>query len=115
MRIDVITYTTAVCACGPDWILALQVVDDMIAAGVAPNLLTWTAVMGSCMSGEEPWEAVQAFQRMRDAGITPDLPCYRLALEACEKCGDFRGAEAIAVEIQMNNITPEWDPAWRDD
>lgn len=115
MVIDVVTYTTAVCACGPDWVLAFDVLDDMIAAGVAPNLLTWTAAMGSCMAGEEPRQAIAVFNRMREAGIMPDLPCARLAQEAYEKAGDPRGAEKIAIEIQMNNITPDWEPAWRDD
>lgn len=108
-----VTYTTAICACGPDWLLALDVLEEMAEAGVPPNLMSYTAAMGSCLAGEEYRESINVFDRMKAAGIEPDLRAYNLALIANEKAGDVGGREAMEAEMQMANLQrPEWTPEW---
>ncbi|CAN0541188.1 unnamed protein product, partial [Ectocarpus sp. 8 AP-2014] len=80
--IDVVSYTSAICACGPDWLLALDVLEEMDKDGVAPNLLSFTAAMGACFKGEEPREVINVFNKMKAAGVAPDLRAYNLAIMA---------------------------------
>ncbi|CAN0432716.1 unnamed protein product, partial [Hapterophycus canaliculatus] len=82
MAIDVVSYTSAICACGPDWLLALDVLEEMEKDGVPPNLLSYTAAMGACFKGEEPREVINVFNRMKEAGVAPDLRAYNLAIMA---------------------------------
>lgn len=115
MAIDVVTYTTAICACGPDWLLALDVLEDMVVDGVQPNLQSYTAVMCCCLAGEEYREAIHMFNRMKKAGITPDLRAYKLAIIALEKNGDVSGRWAMEAEIANSNIKRyerDWDARW---
>lgn len=92
--------------------LAIEVLETMATAGVQPNVLTYTAVMGSCIAGEEYKEALEVFDQLKGAGITPDLGAYTMAMNAYEKDGDTAGAEAIAAEIAMANLAPAWTPEW---
>lgn len=115
MAIDVVTYTTAICACGPDWLLALDVFEDMVVDGVQPNLQAYTSVMCCCLAGEEYREAIHVFNRMKKAGITPDLRAYKLAIIALEKNGDVSGRWAMEAEIANSNIERyerDWDARW---
>lgn len=113
IAIDVVTYTTAICACGPDWLLALDVLEDMALDGVPPNLLSYTAAMGACVAGGEYREAIGVFNRMREAGIVPDLRAYNLAIMANDKDGDEDGKDAMQAELQLANLRrQDWETEW---
>lgn len=115
IAIDVVTYTSAICACGPDWLLALDVLEDMAQDGVPPNLLSYTAAMGACLKGEEYREAVAVFARMKAAGIAPDLRAYNLAMMAHENDGNHYGRIIVEAEMQEANLLSqdrEWETGW---
>lgn len=116
IAIDVVTYTSAICACGPDWALALEVLEDMAQDGVPPNLLSFTAAMGSCLKGEEYREAVAVFGRMKGAGIAPDLRAYNLAMIAHESDGNHYGRLIVEAEMQSADLMSqdrEWETGWQ--
>ncbi|CAN0270793.1 unnamed protein product, partial [Laminaria digitata] len=116
IAIDVVTYTSAICACGPDWALALDVLEDMAQDGVPPNLLSFTAAMGACLKGEEYREAVAVFARMKAAGIAPDLRAYNLAMMAHENDGNHYGRIIVEAEMQEANLVSQdrdWETGWQ--
>lgn len=115
MDIDVVSYTSAICACGPDWLLALDVLDDMAKDGVEPNLLSYTAAMGACFKGEEPREVIAVFNRMKEAGVAPDLRAYNLAMMAHDADGNHYGRAGLEAELTAAGLSlqdKEWETGW---
>lgn len=115
MDIDVVSYTSAICACGPDWLLALDVLEDMAKDGVAPNLLSYTAAMGACFKGEEPREVINVFNRMKAAGVAPDLRAYNLAMMAHDADENHQGRATLEAELTEAGLSlqdKEWETPW---
>ncbi|CAM9455508.1 unnamed protein product, partial [Ectocarpus fasciculatus] len=115
ISIDVVSYTSAICACGPDWLLALDVLEEMDKDGVAPNLLSFTAAMGACFKGEEPREVINVFNRMKAAGVAPDLRAYNLAIMAHDADENHYGRASLEAELTEAGLSlqdKEWETAW---
>lgn len=115
MNIDVVSYTSAICACGPDWLLALDVLEEMAKDGVPPNLLSYTAAMGACFKGEEPREVINVFNQMKAAGVAPDLRAYNLAMMAHDADGNHHGRAGLEAELTAAGLSlqdKEWETAW---
>ena len=115
MDIDVVSYTSAICACGPDWLLALDVLEEMTKDGVPPNLLSYTAAMGACFKGEEPREVINVFNQMKAAGVAPDLRAYNLAMMAHDADGNHHGRAGLEAELTAAGLSlqdKEWETAW---
>mmetsp|Transcript_428 Transcript_428/g.1292 ORF Transcript_428/g.1292 Transcript_428/m.1292 type:complete len:358 (+) Transcript_428:111-1184(+) len=89
-------YTTAVTAASMlgDHARALGLVSRMIDAGVKPNLKTFTALMGGCLSSGKPKYALEVFDKIDD----PDGYALTLGVKAYCEFGDFASATKILTE-----------------
>lgn len=65
------------------WDLALKVKEDMIDAGVTPNVITWTALLGACANVGMVEQAFNIFSEMLVAGCPPNSQTYNMLINAC--------------------------------
>ncbi|XP_038713901.1 pentatricopeptide repeat-containing protein At5g02830, chloroplastic isoform X2 [Tripterygium wilfordii] len=89
LKLDIFTYSTVikVFADAKLWQMALQVKEDMLTAGAAPNLYTWSALISACANAGRVDRAIQLFEEMLLAGCEPNSQCCNILLHACvEAC-----------------------------
>lgn len=67
------------------WNEALQVKSDMLAAGVTPNVVTWTSIIGACAAAGLVEQSFREFDKMVNAGCHPNVNCYNMLLHGCVK------------------------------
>ena len=80
---------------------AVGLVEEMRAAGVAPNVITYNAAFSACEKGGQ-WEcAVGLMEEMRAAGVAPDVITYNAAISACEKGGQWEHAVGLMKEMTI--------------
>lgn len=67
--------------------MALQIKDDMLRAGVTPNRVTWSSLIGACAKAGLVEQSIQLFEEMLLAGCEPNSQCCNILLHACvEAC-----------------------------
>lgn len=86
-------YTTAVTAATMvgDHPRALGLVSRMVAAGVKPNLKTFTSLLGGCLSSGKTSYAIDIFGKITE----PDGYALQLGIRAFSDAGDFSSATGI--------------------
>lgn len=65
------------------WEEALRVKADMLEAGVTPNVVTWTSIIGACATAGLVDQSFREFDEMLNAGCRPNVNCYNMLLQAC--------------------------------
>lgn len=65
------------------WEEALRVKADMLEAGVTPNVVTWTSIIGACANAGLVEQSFREFDEMLSAGCRPNVNCYNMLLQAC--------------------------------
>jgi pentatricopeptide repeat protein len=65
------------------WEEALRVKADMLEAGITPNVVTWTSIIGACASAGLVEQSFREFDEMLKAGCRPNVNCYNMLLQAC--------------------------------
>lgn len=65
------------------WEEALKVKADMLEAGVTPNVVTWTSIIGACANAGLVEQSFREFDEMLSAGCRPNVNCYNMLLQAC--------------------------------
>ncbi|KAG2690319.1 hypothetical protein I3843_09G177600 [Carya illinoinensis] len=89
LKLDVFTYSTIVkvFADAKLWHMALNIKDDMLSAGVAPNTVAWSSLISACANAGLVEQAIQLFEEMLLAGCEPNTQCCNILLHACvEAC-----------------------------
>ncbi|KAF5189240.1 Pentatricopeptide repeat-containing protein [Thalictrum thalictroides] len=89
LKLDVITYSTIikVFADAKMWQMALKIKEDMLSAGVIPNVVTWSSLISACANAGLVEEATQIFKEMLLASCEPNSQCCNSLLHACvEAC-----------------------------
>ncbi|KAJ0089315.1 hypothetical protein Patl1_32006 [Pistacia atlantica] len=89
LKLDVFTYSTIVkvFADAKLWLLALQIKEDMLSAGVTPNTVTWSSLINACANAGLVEQALCLFDEMLLAGCEPNSQCCNILLQACvEAC-----------------------------
>lgn len=67
--------------------MALEIKEDMQAAGVTPNTITWSSLINACASAGLVEKAILLFEEMLLAGCKPNTQCCNVVLHACvEAC-----------------------------
>ena len=74
------------CEKSADWSAALQVLDDMKAAGVRPNVVCYNAAISACEKARQCDRALELLEELEHLLHTlPDVISYNAAISACEK------------------------------
>jgi pentatricopeptide repeat protein len=69
------------------WHMALQIKEDMLSAGVAPNTVAWSSLISACANAGLTEKAIRLFEEMLLAGCEPNTQCCNILLHACvEAC-----------------------------
>jgi len=80
--------------------LAAEMFRDMCAAGVVPDLVTYSSVIkGYCVQGELQ-QAIQLFTLMRKRGIEPDEVLFNSMLDGCAKQAQVPLAEMVLNDMR---------------
>lgn len=97
-------YTTAIAAAGALGAheRALEFVTRMNASGVAPNVKTLTAVVGACLTSNQPELAAQLYRRIRD----PDGYAMTLGINALCAAGEYEeAAEMLRAQGKQSKMS----------
>ncbi|XP_058098276.1 pentatricopeptide repeat-containing protein At5g02830, chloroplastic isoform X5 [Magnolia sinica] len=69
------------------WQMALKIKEEMLYAGVNPNIVTWSSLVSAFANAGLVEKAVQVFEEMLHAGCEPNSQCCNILLSACvESC-----------------------------
>ena len=60
------------------------------AAGVKPDVFSYSSLMTACASGGKTEEALDVFKSMQATGVEPDVISYNSLITACANGGKFR-------------------------
>jgi pentatricopeptide repeat domain-containing protein 1 len=65
----------------------VRVFEDMRAADVQPDTVTYNTLLTACANGGQWQEAVRVFEDMRVAGVLPDTITYNTLITVCVNRG----------------------------
>ncbi|GAB2272407.1 hypothetical protein Dimus_007232 [Dionaea muscipula] len=84
LKLDLFTYSTIVkiFADAKLWQMALKIKEDMLSAGVTPNMVTWSSLINACANAGVFYQATQLFEEMLLAGCEPNTQCFNTLLNA---------------------------------
>eukprot|EP00850_Spirogloea_muscicola_P014498 SM000104S09368 [mRNA] locus=s104:334929:337863:- [translate_table: standard] len=105
-RPNAASYTAAICACGGRWERALELLQRMLADGLAPAAQTWVALITTCARAGQPRIAAEVYAMARASGCSVNAAVHTAAMEACAQAGDWWGAEAVYSGMQSDGVTP---------
>lgn len=83
---------------------AVEVVDEMVLAGIRPNEHTYTTIMHGYASAGDTGRAFEYFTKLKDEGLQLDVYTYEALLKACCKSGRMQSALAVTKEMAARKI-----------
>ncbi|KAK2977612.1 hypothetical protein RJ640_007248 [Escallonia rubra] len=91
LKLDLFTYSTIikVFADGKMWEMAIKIKEDMLEAGVTPNMVTWSSLMSACANAGLIEQAIKLFEEMLLAGCQPNSLCCNILLHACVEARQY--------------------------
>ena len=57
----------------------------MLRQRVAPDAITYSALISACEKGKQPGRALELFETMQRQGVVPNSITYSALISACEK------------------------------
>ena len=113
VRPDAFSYSAAISACSRRPEAALDLLQRMEAAGVAPTTVIYNAAIRACATASHWPIALSLFAELQDAAdggggggggggaaLRPDVVSYNAALAACERGGEWHEAELLLREMR---------------
>lgn len=83
---------------------AVNIVDEMLLAGISPNEHTYTTIMQGYASEGDTGKAFEYFSKLKNEGLELDIYTYEALLKACCKAGRMQSALAVTKEMSARNI-----------
>jgi pentatricopeptide repeat domain-containing protein 1 len=98
----VIHYNLGISACAQarNWKKALQLLEEMQAKGVEPNVITYNATISACEKARNWAKALQLLEEMQAKGVEPNVITYSATISACGKGGQWEKALQLLEEMQ---------------
>jgi pentatricopeptide repeat protein len=87
---------------------AVQLWNEMLAAGRQPTVYTWNAMLHGCSIARDPAALEEMWRRMLAAGFAPDAVCWTTRIFGLMSCG--RWVEGVAA---LNEMGARWQAAAR--
>ena len=115
VRPDAFSYSAAISACSRRPEAALDLLQRMEAAGVAPTTVIYNAAIRACATASHWPIALSLFAELQDAAadgggggaaLRPDVVSYNAALAACERGGEWHEAELLLREMREGKGPP---------
>ena len=83
---------------------AVDILDEMLLAGINPNEHTYTTIMNGYASLGDIGKAFEYFSKLKNEGLELDVYTYEALLKACCKSGRMQSALAVTKEMKTQNI-----------
>lgn len=83
---------------------AVEILDEMLVAGISPTEHTYTTIMHGYASLGDIGKAFQYFTKLKAEGLEVDIYTYEALLKACCKSGRMQSALAVTKEMNAQNI-----------
>lgn len=100
------TYNVLIKACGTDDFRARGLMDEMRTAGIFPNHITWSTLIGVYGGSGDVKRAVQILKTMRNSGVQPDVVAFTAAIKVCVKQRELNLAFSLFAEMQKYQVQP---------
>lgn len=102
-------YTKLINACAREqqWEQAAELMRDMRAQGVRPDVICYTAAINACAKGRQVKKAMQLLEEMRLDGLKPDLISYNALVGACARSGHCKLALQLVEEMRLEGVHPD--------
>ena len=100
VRPDVISYNTAIAACGARAYYkdAVALLSEMWDQGLEPDIISYNSAISACEKGGQWQQALELLGEMKELG--PDVISFAAAISACEKGGQWERALALLDECR---------------
>lgn len=76
------------------------------AAGVKPNVITYTTLISCCQRAGKWKRAMQYFTEMEEAGVRPDLKACNSLISACSRGARWEEAWDICSSMRRSDVQP---------
>ncbi|CAE8694320.1 unnamed protein product [Polarella glacialis] len=108
-KADVMAYTVAISACKNvrQWQHALQLIQDMITAGVFPDVAAFNAAISACGKAGQWLPSLLLLKDMVDEGLSPDVISFNVALEATAVSKQGKLALNLLAAMRKQRLPPE--------
>ena len=73
---------------------------------IAPNTITYNALISACAKGEQWQEALRLLDEMKKNNIAPDTITYSALISACEKGGEVQQGLNLLDELESKSLLP---------
>ncbi|KAL3694877.1 hypothetical protein R1sor_008528 [Riccia sorocarpa] len=103
---NLVTYNTLMKACNQEPKSVKEIMDNIVAAGLTPDRTSWSTLIDVYGSKGFLREAINAFDCMKKAGITPDLVAYTSIIKACVEAKDADLAFRYLRELKEVGLRP---------
>ena len=87
---------------------ALEMLVEMKACGVKPNVVTFSKLINACGKDRQWKKALEVLNSMKDEnGVTPNKFSFNAAISACEKGGQWEKALELLESMECQGVTPD--------
>lgn len=100
------TYNILMKACGTDYHRAKALMEEMKAAGLTPNHISWSILIDLCGGSGNVEGALQLLKMMRAAKIQPDVIAYTTAIKVCVDGRQLKLAFSLYEEMKRYQVEP---------
>lgn len=83
-----------------------ECLNEMVEAGLTPNIIGFTSLIHACAKTGQAEEAEYWLQRMGDLGVVPDEVCYNSVIHASARAGNLSRAEFWLYELVAAGFSP---------
>jgi len=83
-----------------------EVLDDMRAAAVTPDVVTYSILIKACCNSGQLQKAIALFRQLRAHGLAFDEVAFNTLLLACSKADSLDDAEEILAEMRAIGMAP---------
>jgi pentatricopeptide repeat protein len=92
------------------WKMAYKIKEDMQAAGVRLNLVTWSSLINACANSGLLDHAIEVLEEMIRDGCQPTAPCFNIILTACVKSCQYDRAFRLFYSWKESGIKISLSP-----
>ena len=91
----------ACCALLPE---ALELLSEMQAKRVEPNVISYTSSINACVKGAQPEQGLEPLREMQAKRVEPDVISYSATIRACEKGAQPEQTLELLREMQSKSV-----------
>lgn len=80
---------------------------EMQDAELAPNEITWTAIIKGATGVFDLDKAESLLEEMTSSGVAPNVRTFNTILRACTRTGDFERTQRLWKQLEAANVAPD--------